>query len=402
MVIYLCDLSRDSLSDCFVKYFTRILFRPLHLITPFENSSSGHSISDSPCDLPTATYCWAIRRTEIGLGIDVEDSYEPYTELDIDPDVQADINACITFADDIAARGMDARVEVGTAADEEAEPSARGTIRIGVNQVTHPVVANDTVEPVREDHPDLVSADRSLEVIQRGLDVVMQELYDHMRLARRVLAMTKMISRLEGINIRLRGMLGVRRQSFGPSLRGCSMFRGEKEEAAFQLLKQKLCSVLILALSEGSENFVVYCDASHKGLSAVLMQREKHILDQKELNMRQRRWLELLSDYDCEIRYHPRKANVVADALSQKERIKSLSWNSYFGDLRALLMHESHKSKYSIHPRSDKMYQDLNKLYWWPNMKAEITTYVSKCLMCAKVKAEYQKPSGLLVQPEIS
>ncbi|GJW16298.1 putative reverse transcriptase domain-containing protein [Tanacetum coccineum] len=146
----------------------------------------------------------------------------------------------------------------------------------------------------------------------------------------------------------------------------------EKVEAAFQLLKQKLCSAPILALPEGSENFVVYCDASHKGLGAVLMQKEKviayasrqlkvheknytthdlelgavvfalkmwrhylygtkcvvftdhkslqHILDQKELNMRQRRWLELLSDYDCEIRYHPGKANVVADALSRKER----------------------------------------------------------------------------------
>ncbi|GJV77282.1 putative reverse transcriptase domain-containing protein [Tanacetum coccineum] len=64
-------------------------------------------------------------------------------------------------------------------------------------------------------------------------------------------------------------------------------------------------------------------------------------------------------------------------------------------------MHESHKSKYSIHPGSDKMYQDLKKLYWWPNMKAEIATYVSKCMTCAKVKAEYQKPSGLLVQPII-
>ncbi|GJU73228.1 putative reverse transcriptase domain-containing protein [Tanacetum coccineum] len=66
----------------------------------------------------------------------------------------------------------------------------------------------------------------------------------------------------------------------------------------------------------------------------------------------------------------------------------------------ALIMHESHKSKYSIHPRSDKMYQDLKKLYWWHNMKAEIATYVNKCLTYAKVKVEYQKPSGLLVQPE--
>ncbi|GJW21053.1 putative reverse transcriptase domain-containing protein [Tanacetum coccineum] len=77
------------------------------------------------------------------------------------------------------------------------------------------------------------------------------------------------------------------------------------------------------------------------------------------------------------------------------------SWLPCYGDTRSLIMHESHKSKYSIHPGSDKMYHDLKMLYWWPNMKADIATYVSKCLTCAKVKAEHQRPSGLLVQPDI-
>ncbi|GJT63715.1 putative reverse transcriptase domain-containing protein [Tanacetum coccineum] len=81
--------------------------------------------------------------------------------------------------------------------------------------------------------------------------------------------------------------------------------------------------------------------------------------------------------------------------------LNNRSWLPCYGDLRTLVMHESHKSKYSIHPGSDKMYQDLKQLYWWPNMKANIATYVSKCLTCAKVKAEHQKPSSLLVQPEI-
>ncbi|GJY66538.1 putative reverse transcriptase domain-containing protein [Tanacetum coccineum] len=176
----------------------------------------------------------------------------------------------------------------------------------------------------------------------------------------------------------------------------------------------------------GSENFVVYCDASDKGLGAVLMQKEKviayasrqlkiheknytthdleigalHILDQKELNMRQRRWLELLSDYDREICYHSGKANMVADALSQKERIKPLRVRALVMTI-VVIMHESHKSKCSIHPRPNKMYHYLKNLYWWPNMKAKIATNVSKCLTCVKVKAEHQKPSGLLVQPEI-
>ncbi|GJU41270.1 putative reverse transcriptase domain-containing protein [Tanacetum coccineum] len=257
-------------------------------------------------------------------------------------------------------------------------------------------------------------------------------------------------------------------------------------------------SAPILALPEGDENFIIYCDALHKGLGFVLMQNEKviayasrqlkihdknytthdlelgavvfalkiwrhylygsnctvftdhksllHILVQKELNMRQCRWLELLSDYDCKIRYYPGKATVVVDTLSRKERIKPLrvqalvmtkavkivipsgivfvfarsrslgydywfgysqakfydlstearkpenfeaedvggmirkeklepradgilclknrSWLPRFGDLRTLIIHESHKSKYSVHSGTDKMYQDMKKLYW--------------------------------------
>ncbi|GJR61608.1 putative reverse transcriptase domain-containing protein [Tanacetum coccineum] len=124
---------------------------------------------------------------------------------------------------------------------------------------------------------------------------------------------------------------------------------GDKQEAAFQTLKDKLCSAPILALPKGDENFIVYCDASHKGLVVFALKLWRHylygtkcivftdhkslqhILNQKELNMRQRRWLELLSDYDCEIHYHPGKANVVADALSRKEWIKQLQ-------VRALVM----------------------------------------------------------------
>nr|GEW92278.1 hypothetical protein [Tanacetum cinerariifolium] len=190
-----------------------------------------------------------------------------------------------------------------------------------------------------------------------------------------------------------------------------------EDEEAFQTLKQKLCSAPILALPEGTENFIVYCDASLKGFGAVLMQREK---------------IELLSDYDCE-------GNVVSDALSKKDReplrvrslvitvhtnlpekileaqteamkeenekaenlgtllnpifeirsngircFKGRIWLPLFGGIRDMIMHESHKSKYSIHSGSDKMYQDLKKLYWWPNMKANIATFVSKCLTCAK------------------
>nr|GEV41733.1 hypothetical protein [Tanacetum cinerariifolium] len=312
----------------------------------------------------------------------------------------------------------------------------------------------------------------------------------------------------------IEGFSKIAKSMTNPTQKNVKFDWGENEEATFQLIKQKLCSAPILALPKGSENFIVYCNASHKGLGGVLIQNVKviayvsqqlkihkknytthdlelgavvfaikmwrhylygtrctvftnhkslqHILDQKELNMRQRHWLELLSDYDCDIRYHLGKGNVVADALSRKERsgplsiralimtmglnlpkkileaqtkalktenlsaedvrgmikkdlpkvkfkprtdgtlcVNNSSWVPCFGDLRALIMHESHKSKYSIHLGSEKMYQDLKPLYWWPNMKADISPYVSKCLTCSKVKAEHKKPSGLLVQPKI-
>nr|GEV27611.1 putative reverse transcriptase domain-containing protein [Tanacetum cinerariifolium] len=154
---------------------------------------------------------------------------------------------------------------------------------------------------------------------------------------------------------------------------------GDKQEAVFQLLKQKLCSAPILALPKGSEDFVAYCDASIKGLGPVLMQRDNVIsYASRQLKIHEKNY----TTHDLEL------GAVV-------------SWIPCYGDLWTVIMHESHKSKYSIHPGSDKMYQDMKKLYWWPNMKADIATYVRKCLTCAKVKAEHQRPSGLLVHPEI-
>ncbi|GJS14475.1 putative reverse transcriptase domain-containing protein [Tanacetum coccineum] len=247
------------------------------------------------------------------------------------------------------------------------------------------------------------------------------------------------------------------------------------------MLKQKLCSAPILALPERSEDFIVYCDASIKGLGAVLMQREKVIAYAScQLKIREQNYtthdLELgavvcslklwrqylyrtkctvFTDYKSlqHILNHPGKANVVTDALSRKERepplrvralvmiiglnlpkqildaqtearkpeniknkdvggmllenskdpeklkteklepradgtlcLKDRSWLPCYGDLRTVIMQESHKSKYSIHPGSKKMYQDMKKLYWWPNIKANIATYVSKCLTCSMVK----------------
>ncbi|GJR75255.1 retrotransposon protein, putative, ty3-gypsy subclass [Tanacetum coccineum] len=259
---------------------------------------------------------------------------------------------------------------------------------------------------------------------------------------------------------------------------------GEKEEEAFQTLKNNLCDAPILSLPDRVEDFVVYCDASNQGLGCVLIQREnvisyasrqlkiheknytthdlelgavvfafktwrhylygtesviytdhkslQNIFDQKELNMHQRRWIELFSDYECEIRYHPGKANVVADALSRKERVKPRRvrvmamtiqsrvkemilaaqseafkqenilaerlhgldqqmerkedeslyfmdriWVPLVGDVKMVIMDEAHKSRYSVHPGGDKIYHNLCDMYWWSGMKRDIAIYVN-------------------------
>ncbi|GJW45927.1 putative reverse transcriptase domain-containing protein [Tanacetum coccineum] len=225
-------------------------------------------------------------------------------------------------------------------------------------------------------------------------------------------------------------------------------FYANSLNANFGFLKySSLVSAPILALLEESKDFIAYYDASIKGLGDVLMQREKviayasrqpkiheknyttHDLELGAVVFALKIWRHYL-DYDCEIRYHLGKANVVADALSRKERNKPLRVqalvmtigldlpkqileaqteirkpkNLKYEDVGGMLienskdpeksrkekleptqiMHESHKSKYSVYPSSDKMFQDMKQLYWWPNMEVG-----------------HQKPSGLLVRPEI-
>ncbi|GJY73338.1 putative reverse transcriptase domain-containing protein [Tanacetum coccineum] len=278
---------------------------------------------------------------------------------------------------------------------------------------------------------------------------------------------------------------------------------GKEQELAFQTLKDKLCNAQVLAFLDGPKDFVVYCDTSGLGLGCVLMQRGKVIAyASRQLKIHEKNytthdlelgvvvfalkiwrhylygtksfiytdhvtpqdgaWAEYVSEGVTSSYFehkakgtttNGRKANVVANALSIKERANpkrvramnitlqsstkdmilaaqkeaceestglqkgldemiehrsngamynlDLIWVPLKGDMRTLIMDEAHKSKYPIHPGADKMYYDIRDRYWWPGMKKGIAVYVSRCLTCLKVEAEHQRPSGLLQQPEI-
>jgi hypothetical protein len=302
-------------------------------------------------------------------------------------------------------------------------------------------------------------------------------------------------------------------------------------EASFRSLKERLTIAPILALPSGQEGLVIYTDVSGTGLGGVLMQNGrvivyasrqlkpheknypthdlelaavvfalkvwrhylygvqfeaftdhqslKYLFSQKELNMRQRRWLEFLKDYDFSLSYHPGKANIVADALSRKSSgalVSALavvwkmieafvSWKPFVSSASSLrlsnlvvlpdlsariiagqrvdrlyeglkaratrddtpfrlredgsiwfkdrlwvpsdpvlkkeILTEAHGSRYTIHPGGTKMFKDLQRYYWWNDMKREVAEFVSRCLTCQRVKIEHQRPGGVMQQIEI-
>ena len=288
----------------------------------------------------------------------------------------------------------------------------------------------------------------------------------------------------------------------------------EKCQGSFEKLKAFLTEAPVLTQPTCGKEYVIYSDASLNGLGCVLMQDGKvvayasrqlkpheknypthdlelaaivftlkiwrhylygekcfiytdhkslkYLPSQRELNLRQRRWMELIKDYDCVIDYHPGKANVVADALSRKtvQTLRALNANLSLSDdgtvvaelvarpnllnrvleaqkkdekisaiidqirdgketeftvnengvlcykawacvpdddeLRKAILEEAHSGSFAIHPGSTKMYQDLKMSFWWSGMKRDVSEFVTKCLVCQRVKAEHQVPSGLL------
>ncbi|GKC59121.1 putative reverse transcriptase domain-containing protein [Tanacetum coccineum] len=190
---------------------------------------------------------------------------------------------------------------------------------------------------------------------------------------------------------------------------------GEKKENAFQTLKDKLCNAPVLALPDGPKDFVLKIHEKN---------HTTHDLELGAVVFALKIWIhylygtksiKLFSDYDCEIRYHPGKANMVDEALRLQKGLDNIIeqrsyrtlyyldriWVPLKGDVRTLIMYEAHKSKYFVHPRADKMYYDLRDRYWWSGMKKDIVEYVSKCLTRLKVKGEHQRASVLLHQLEI-